>query len=157
MLVPGSWKKALVRFLIFFLAMVMASTAWAAPPPPPPEHIYKAGLILSSSASDVAKIAPLLANDVVIVENGRTVATDKETSLKMIASSMDAHARRVIAYSAGSEEILVTDTYDYLPPVSGQFDPRMAGRSTLYLFGGDRLIHAVHVSIAKGFWAIPRN
>jgi len=147
--------------LILWLSAISALPAWAAPPPPPPEHISNARVLLTSAEPELGKITALLAEDIIISENGKAVATGKEASLKMIASNMRARARRTVAFSAGYEEILVIDTYDYVPmtgiPPGMLVDPRMAGRSTLYQFGSDRLIHGVSISVARGFLATPLN
>ncbi|MDB5692081.1 MAG: hypothetical protein JWO81_1144 [Alphaproteobacteria bacterium] len=150
------------------LALAVASTADAAPPPAPPQYVYDASKILASPViQDVAKIAPLFADDVKVYRNGRLAADGKTAWLRLRASESARYNGRVLGYSEGSAgsgdgegDLLVIDTYDTvdrrnLPPTFIA-DSRMATRSTLYQFGNDRLIHAVRIAEVAGFLETPK-
>jgi hypothetical protein len=150
------WLSALV------LTLVLTPSAIAAPPPAPQEFVYNARRLLTTPTGiDVQTVARLFANDVVVFENGKTIATGKDAWLKLLASSMQNRSRRVVLHSQGYGDLLIVDTYDTvdrtnLPP-NFLADPRPAARSILYQFGADELIHIVRISSTAGFWAAQRN
>ena len=141
--------------LLFVLALTLTSSSIAAPPPAPPEYIYEASKILASPpAGDVAKIAPLFADDVKVYRNGLLIADGKAAWLRLRADEGARYSGRIIAFSEGRADLLVIDTYDTvdrrnLPPTF-LADPRPASRSTLYQFGNDQLIHAARISEVAG-------
>jgi hypothetical protein len=129
------------------LTLAFASAAHAAPPPPPPEYLYKAANVLTApTGADAATLAPLLAGDVAVSENGKTVATGKDASIALLTPLLGFKTRRVIAHSMGDRDLLITDTYDrddWTIP-----DSRMVARA-LPLPGQHILVIAENVSLQR--------
>ncbi len=118
-------------------------------------------MLIAAGEPDIAAITRLLADDVVILENGKRTATGREAGTALLIAGMKVTARRVITYSVGQDELLVVDRFDsvdrsrLLPTII--MDPSFIARSIFYQFGTDRLIHAVHVSAARGLWSVPKD
>ena len=156
-----------MKQILCLLALTIASSAIAAPPPAPPEYVFEASKILASpAAQDAARLAPLFAVDVRAYRNGKLIADGKTAWLGLRASEAARYSPHILGFSdgwaadGGSGDLLVLDTYDTvdrrnLPPTFIA-DPRMATRSTLYQFGGDRLIHAVRIAEVAGFLETPK-
>ena len=157
-----------MRRYLAFLSALIAAPALASTPPPPPSYVWDASeiLITSRGMSD-ATVSRLFSDQVVVRENGETVATGKTSWLKWRSTNMSSDNSRLIGYSESSAgykggfgEVLIVDTFDTVNrsklPSSFVVDPRMATRTTLYRFGADHLIHAVDVSIVGGFWMTTR-
>ena len=156
-----------MRCFVLVLSVMASLPAIAAPPPPPPEYIWQAAKVLTAEKPPGASsYAPLFADDVVTLENGKTVADGKAAWLATWSKGSSRYDGHIIGYSEssagyseGGGEILVVDTFDTvdrtgLPPTF-LADPRMATRSTLYQFGPDHLVHYVRIAKTGGFWMTP--
>ena len=151
-----------MRHVLSAIALMAPLPALASPPPPPPEYVSRAAKVLTATkAPDAAQYAPLLADDVTVFENGKTVATGKAAWINVWSKNTGHPSGRVIGYSENEGDLLVIDTFDAvdrtnLPPTSIA-DPRMVTRSTLYQFGSNHLIHFIRIEKTSSFWMTPHS
>ena len=156
-----------MRCFVFVLSVMVSLPALAAPPPPPPEYIWQATKVLTAEKPPAAaNYAPLFADDVVTLEDGKTIADGKAARLAAWSKGSSRYNGHIIRYSEssagdseGGGEILVVDTFDTVDRTGLRptflADPRMATRSTLYQFGPDHLVHYVRIAKTDGFWMTP--
>lgn len=154
-----------IRQCALALALIAAPlvSAAAAPPPPPPEYVFKVAKLLTTSedAATLAQLSDYVADDLSVDVNGKPVASGKAGWMRYEAAAKISQGR-VVSYSEGWKDggtLMIVDEYDTvdranLPP-GFVADPRTATRTTLYQFGHDGKIHAIHALIAPGFWITP--
>ena len=141
-----------MRCYVFVLSVMASVPAFAAPPPPPPEYVWQAAKVLTAEKTpDVAQYGRLFAGDVVVFENGTTIANDKRNWLVLWSKSIADYNGRMIGYSESSGgysddggELLVIDTFDTLSiwgRPSCPFRPDGKGRRLLDDAAPLKLVH----------------
>jgi len=136
--------------------------AGASPPPPPPQYVTEVATLFAASRHGVnaLELAQYVAKDVRFYVNSKLVADGKADWMRQQGATAIGGA--LVGYSEGWQQggsLLIVDQYDTvdrssLPP-GFVADPRFATRSTLYQFGEDGKIHAIHVLTADEFWMKP--
>jgi hypothetical protein len=154
---------------IVWLPFALAATCLAGPatsslPPPPQDYVWEASKTLTdATVKDQAAIEPLFADDVVASLNGQRIASGKEAWLKWWSDDRSHFYGATRGYSMGRKGdgvLLVVDQHDVRdnytsPPPPG--DPRWTTRSTLFIFGPDRMIHAVVIAEVDSFFRRTAN
>lgn len=150
------------RFAVM-AGVALASSAVASPPPPPPSFIDEIArrLLPTQTPATIDDYARLLADNLTVTIDGKTVADTKQQWLGMVRQRLGRVDRTVEAYAEGRDSILVFDDFDdksdeHCP--AGRtciFDPRYHARAVKYQVGADHLIHDIRIVQTDGFLRTP--
>ena len=138
-------------------ASALASSTAASPPPPPRAFIDDIAKQLVGTAARFDDYARLLADDLTVTLNGKTVASNRAQWLAIERDRVGKVDRRVYGYAEGRDDILVIDGVDDRSDErcpQGRtcvFDPRYRARAVQYQLGSDHLIHAIRIVQSDGF------
>jgi len=152
-----------VRRLAIMAGVALASSAAASPPPPPPGFIddMTKQLLPTQTAATIDDYARLLADNLTVTIDGKTVADSKEQWVAIVRKRLGKVDRTVDAYAEGRDSILVFDDFDdksdeHCPKLGGcVFDPRYRARAVKYQVGADHLIHDIRIVQTDGFLRRP--
>ena len=145
--------------LLFFASWAAASASIARPPPPPPSFVDEIArqLVLTQTPASFGSYARLLAGDLTVTVDGKTIAASKAQWLAIEKPRLGKIDRSVYGYAEGRDNILVFDRFDDMSDElcpqghTCAFDPRYHARAVLYQLGPDHLVHAIRIVQSDGF------
>lgn len=152
-----------MRYFVAAPLIAIAVSAMASVPPPPPSYVDQAARVILSPTTDETSIQGLFSADVVVQENGKTVARGARAWNEWRRGNASPNRPQVLGYTESSTSepgsLLVIETVDTVRrddlPRTAIADPRMQTRATLYQFGDDRKIHSILISAVKGLFMKP--
>lgn len=154
-----------MHLVVGLLAASLGTFAGASPPPPPPEFVQNIAeqLVTTPTESNFATYSGLLANDLTVIANGRTIAASKGEWLSVERVRLGRVDRFVYGFAADSQSVLILDRFDdrsdeHCPPGHKcLFDPRWFARATRYEIGADRLVHQIRILQTDSIMQTPRD
>jgi hypothetical protein len=114
-------------------------------------------LVLTPTPASFASYASLLANDLTVTQDGKTIAATKAEWLAIEHARLGKIDRSVYGYAEGHDNILIFDRVDdgsdeHCPQGHAcVFDPRYHARAVQYQLGPDHLVHAIRIVQSDGF------
>ncbi len=144
---------------LFLASSAFASSAIASPPPPPPSFVdgIAKQLLPTLTSASFDRYADLLANNLMVTLNGKTIAANKADWLGIERARLGKVDRSVYGYAEGRDNILVFDRFDNLSDEhcpqgdTCVFDPRSYARAVQYQLGPDHLVHSIQILQSDGF------
>ena len=148
-----------IGVFLFFASSALASSAVAGPPPPPPAFVDDMAkqLLPTQTSGSFDRYAGLLANNLTVTLNDKTIAANKAEWLAIERARLGKVDRSVYGYAEGRDNLLVFDRIDDLSDehcpqgTACVFDPRFHARAVQYQLGPDHLVHSIRIVESDGF------
>ena len=149
--------------IFLMLAGAIATAAAASPPPPPPAFVSEIAkeLVPTQTVETFDGYASVLADDVTVSLDGKTIAANKSEWLAAERVRLGKVDRFVYGYAEGRDTILVFDRFDDRSDTicprghTCLFDPRYQARAVQYQIGADHLVHAIRIVKTDGIMRTP--